>query len=275
MNDATRRKRFSPRFEKAAAPDRANPCRPTPAPDTDRTRGRAAGASYPRNCSPRKPRAPLNDDQRGLTMHHLPLAQSLASRMARLRPSASDEFESAAFLALVEAAQAFDPTRKIEFTTFAWHRIRGALLNLQRDLFAEGRRGEVESLPKFQPLEADSEVRGRVVGVQADEPVGADLETTEAVESWLNKLPPLHATAFRHIYFDGKSQTETAALLGCSTASMSRIYHETLAWLHQTGGSETPAASTETVPLIRRGKIQTAWSSRSKAQPRPVFGVAG
>jgi hypothetical protein len=56
---------------------------------------------------------------------------------------------------------------------------------------------------------------------------------------------------------------------------MSRIYHETLDRLHQTGGSATPAEPSKTVPLIRRGQIQAAWSSRSEAQPRPVFGVAG
>ena len=274
MNDATRRKSFCPRYEKAAAPDRANPCRPMQARDADRLRGRTADASYPADCSPRKPRAPLNDDQRGLTMRYLPLAQALAVRMARSRPSARDEFESAAFLALVEAAQAFDPSRSVNFTTFARYRIRGALMDLQRDLFAEGRRGKTDDLPKFQPLEPDSEERGKVVGVQVEEPVGAELETAEAVESWLNKLPSLHSTAFRHIYFDGKTHEQAAALVGCSKASMSRIHNETLAWLHQTGGPKTSARPTETVPLNRRRQLQAAWSSRSQAQPRPVFGVA-
>ena len=43
-----------------------------------------------------------------------------------------DEFESAACLALVEAARSFDPTRNIRFATFARFRIRGALVDVGR-----------------------------------------------------------------------------------------------------------------------------------------------
>ena len=277
MNDATRRNPFSPRYEKAAAPERTNPCRPSQARDSDLPRGRTAEDSYPAGCSPRKPRTPLNDDQRRLTMRYMPMAQALAFRSARSRPSASDEFESAAFLALVEAAQAFDPSRSVTFVAFARHRIRGALMDLQRDLFAAGRRGKVDDLPRFQPLEPDSEERGKVVGVQDEAPVGAELETAEAVESWLNKLTPMQARAFRHIYFDGKTLDEAAALVGCSKSSMSRIHNGTLAWLHQARGPETPAESTEKGQLNRRRRrrLQAAWPSQSEAQPRPVFGVAG
>lgn len=270
MNDATRRNPHSPRFEKSAAPDRAHPLRLTRAAEPDRSRGREAGDAYPPRCSPRPPRAPLNDDQRGLTMRYLGMARAMASRFAQSRPLAGDEFESAAHLALVEAAQAYDSSRDVDFATYARHRIRGALMGVQRDLFAEGWRGDVDGLPKFQPFEHDSEEHGRVVGVRADRPVGAALETAETVENWLNKLPGLHSAAFRHIYFEGKSKSEAAALVGCSNASMSRIYHETLAWLHQADEPEAAAA-----PLTRRRRIQEAWSSRPEGRPRPVFGVAG
>jgi DNA-directed RNA polymerase specialized sigma subunit len=60
-------------------------------------------------------------------------------------PGAQDEFESAALLALVEAAQAFDPTRGVKFTTFAHHRISGALRDLKRELYSRGGRGDVAS----------------------------------------------------------------------------------------------------------------------------------
>ena len=49
-------------------------------------------------------------------------------------PGAGEEFESAAFLALVEAAQSFDSSRNVHFATYARHRIRGALYDVYREL---------------------------------------------------------------------------------------------------------------------------------------------
>jgi RNA polymerase sigma factor (sigma-70 family) len=290
VNDATRRSPFSPRHEKAAYPGRTNPCRRPQPRDAERSPGQCADASYPAKCDPRKPKSPLNDDQRGLTVRYLPLAQALARRTARTWPAGSDEFQSTAFLALVEAAQAFDESRNIDFATYARHRIRGALIDVQRKMFSDGWRGRAERAPRFQPLEADSEERGRVVGVQAEEPVGTKLETADAIENWLQKLPARHSTAFRHLYLDGKTLEEAAALVGCSKASMSRLHRETLTWTHQADfrSTTTTAMKTERKPYVKkapiaavpvngRDRILASWSSRSKpqAQPRPCFGVAG
>lgn len=288
MNDATQRSRFSTSHEKAAFPGRTNPCRPSQARDVERSPGQRADASYPAKCDPRKPRSPLTDAQRELTVRYLSLAQVLARRTARSWPAGGDEFQSAAFLALVEAAQAFDASRNIDFATYARHRIRGALLNFQREVSSGGLRSRAEHGPRFQPLEADSESRGQVVGVQAEEPVGADLEAADTVENWLKKLPQRHSAAFRHIYLDGKTQEEAAALVGCSKAAMSRLHRETITWFHQAGWRSTTATKpdrdrranaepTATVPANGRDRILASWSlrSRAQAQPRPCFGVAG
>ncbi|APW62375.1 sigma-70 family RNA polymerase sigma factor [Paludisphaera borealis] len=288
MNDAMRRSPFSQRQEKTGFSDRTNPCRPPQPRDAERSPGRCADASYPAKCDPRKPRTPLNDDQRGLTVRYLPLAQILARRTARSWPAGSDEFQSAAFLALVEAAQAFDPSRNVDFATYARHRIRGALLDVQRELFARGWRGKADRIPRFQSLRADSETKGRVVGVQAEEPVGTDLEAADAIETWLKKLPARHATAFRHLYLDGKTVEEAAALAGCSKGAMSRLHRETLTWFHQAGRRSTTTMKPErkpyarpeptaAVPANRRDRIPASWSSRSNstAQPRAFLGVAG
>lgn len=277
MNAATRRKSSSPRSEKAAYPGRTNPCRPTQARDLDRPSHPGADASYPPRCDPRKPRTPLSDEQRGLSVRYLPLARSLARQAAKNWPSSCDEFESAALLALVEAAQAFDPSRGVDFATFARFRIRGALSDVQRELFSGGWRGGTEFSPNFRPLKPNSEARGWVVGVQAEIPVGAGLETAETVENWLKKLPPMHSSAFRHIYLDGKTQEEAAVLVGCSKSSMSRLHRETITWFHQAGWStasaprgpghdaRTQPEPTATIPLkrARRGRDAASWSSRA------------
>ncbi|MDR3618972.1 MAG: sigma-70 family RNA polymerase sigma factor [Paludisphaera borealis] len=288
MNDAMRRSPFSQRHEKTGFSDRTNPCRPPQPRDAERSPGQCSDASYPAKCDPRKPRTPLNDDQRGLTERYLQLAQTLAQRIARSWPAGSDEFQSAAFLALVEAAQAFDPSRNVDFATYARHRIRGALLDVQRELFSRGWRGQAERAPRFLPLRAGLETQGRVVGAQSVVPVGAELEAADAVENWLKKLSPRHATAFRHLYLDGKTVEEAAALAGCSKGAMSRLHRETLSWFHQAGKRSTtmmkperkPYARPEptaAVPANRRDRIPVSWSSRSNstAQPRAFLGVAG
>lgn len=194
-----------------------------------------------------KPRSPLNEDQRRLASQYLPLARSLAQRIARYWPDQRDELESTAFMALVEAAQSFDPERKVGFATFARFRIRGALRDFQRLLNSAGWRGDRERTPVFQRLGKDAEQHGQVIGIVPDPPVGANIEAVEAVEDWLGRLPKAHAAACRLIYVHGKSQDEAAAHVGCSKSYLSRLHREAITWLvHEAratrGESASPAA---------------------------------
>jgi len=228
VNNVQRRSLAPSRDSKAAFPLRANPDRPPSAAEPNRSTDRNPTVPYPSSCNPNPPKAPLNDAQRELTLQYLPLARGMAYRVARKWPAGSDDFQSAAFLALVEAAQAFDPSRGVSFATFARPRVQGALIDAQRGLLIKGWRGPAEERPKFESLGPDAEGRGRVVGVHADPPVGADLEASDAVEVWLKKLPARHSAALRLIHFDGKTQAEAAALVGCSPATITRLNRETL-----------------------------------------------
>ena len=60
-------------------------------------------------------------------------------------------------------------------------------------------------------------------------PVGTDLEDLETVQEWIRKLPRLQSLAFRHIYLEGKTQEEAAALIGCSPPTLSRIHRDAIA----------------------------------------------
>jgi RNA polymerase sigma factor (sigma-70 family) len=194
---------------------------------------------YPPTCNPNRARQPLTEEQQELATHHLSLARALAGRMRYAWPGAQDEFESAALLALVQAAQAFDPTRGVKFTTFAHHRISGALRDLRRELYSRGGRGDVASqragteFHEFQGLGIDAEAHGHLIGAEADEPVGTELENLDTIENWIRQLPRTHSLAFRHIYLDGKTKEETARLVGCSKAYLTRLHQEAITWLHQ------------------------------------------
>lgn len=63
-------------------------------------------------------------------------AHAIAAEVCRKLPTQVDrrELEGAADLGLVEAAQAFDPSRGVLFKTFAYYRIRGAVYDALRKM---------------------------------------------------------------------------------------------------------------------------------------------
>ena len=228
-----------PRNLPASEPDlRSFPPRTHPGRPPERGERRPRGASpgdgrYPARCNPQRARPPLNESQRELAACYLPLATAIARQVGSTIPEASDEFRSTAYLALVESAGTFDPSRNVNFATYARVHIQGALIDLRNELGAretrdrrrmarcKARKGEVVGLG------------GRAVELACETPVGAELEALETFESWVRRLPGPHARALRHIYLDGLNQEETAVELGCSKSTMSRLHSQGLDWLQQ------------------------------------------
>lgn len=66
-----------------------------------------------------------------LVLEHLPYVRHLLGRIQSGLPQGVDleNLEAAGILGLVEAANQFDPSREVEFRSFAHHRIRGAILD--------------------------------------------------------------------------------------------------------------------------------------------------
>lgn len=66
-----------------------------------------------------------------LILSHLPLVRHILGRLAARLPRGVDvdNLQAAGVLGLVEAANRFDPSRGIAFKTFAYTRIRGAILD--------------------------------------------------------------------------------------------------------------------------------------------------
>ena len=79
--------------------------------------------AYQRNVEQRR-----RDD---LILSHLPLVKHVIGRLLGDLPSGVDaeNLESAGVLGLVEAASKFDPARNAQFKTFAYLRIRGAIVD--------------------------------------------------------------------------------------------------------------------------------------------------
>lgn len=77
-----------------------------------------------------------NKSTEELIFEHLPLIKYLAGRFAGRLPASLDQEDLvvAGIIGLIEAAQRFDPSRNIQFKTFAEFRIRGAMLDELRNL---------------------------------------------------------------------------------------------------------------------------------------------
>ncbi len=75
-------------------------------------------------------------DTNRLVESHRSYAHAIAADILRNLPPSIDkrELESAAELGLVEAASAFDPSRGVQFKTFSYYRIRGAVYDSLRKL---------------------------------------------------------------------------------------------------------------------------------------------
>jgi RNA polymerase sigma factor for flagellar operon FliA len=81
--------------------------------------------------TPSTPSTMSRQDRDQLIVRHLPLVRHVLGRMIGELPSGIDveNLESAGVLGLVEAAAKFDPDRNAQFKTFAYLRVRGAILD--------------------------------------------------------------------------------------------------------------------------------------------------
>ena len=177
-------------------------------------------------------RKPLTEAQQDLAARYLPLARSIARPYKARWPRLKEDFESAAGMALVEAAEAFDPSRNVRFATFARHRIRGALRDVLRKTVPMGFYRYPGRIPVVGPMPANlPERHARVIGIQEEPPIDEAIEAVEAVESWLRKLPARHAAACRQIYLHGKSQLEAGRILGITQSRLSYMHAEAMSIL--------------------------------------------
>lgn len=88
-----------------------------------------------------------SQERESLILEHMPLLQHIAGRLALELPSRveRDDLVGWGMLGLIGAADAFEPERGLKFSTYAYSRIRGAMLDELRrqDFLPRGRRESV------------------------------------------------------------------------------------------------------------------------------------
>lgn len=189
---------------------------------------------------------PLTDRQRDLAADHLPLARKLARPLKFRFRTWSDDLESAACVALVEAARSYDPSRNLRFATFARFRIRGAL--------GDALRGLTPELPweaLLVSLEIDHETYGRVITAAPDPPTGSELEQAESFERRLRPLPARLRELCRLYYRDGLTMAQAAESLGCSASEVGRLHRQAIALLTPPGTAPENSRRRRNTPTRR------------------------
>ena len=78
----------------------------------------------------------LNGEQERLLLEHLPIVRFIARRIHERLPQHVDieDLVSAGVVGLMDAFVKFDPTKKVQFRSYAQFRIRGAILDSLRTL---------------------------------------------------------------------------------------------------------------------------------------------
>ena len=202
-------------------------------------------------------------------MLHQGLVRAIAWKTHQRLPRAVELDDLVAYgqIGLLEAIAAFDAARSRKFTTYAWHRIRGAMLDglgkmtwFDRAAF-EGRPDarkppDTAATPASPPAEggpavpsaATTPAGGAAKKTPARRPVRNDLENVAVMSreadageaslhlelvmflrDLLSALPEKESALLRGTFFEGRTLTEAARRVGISTAWASRLQTRTLA----------------------------------------------
>ncbi|MCA9048260.1 MAG: sigma-70 family RNA polymerase sigma factor [Planctomycetaceae bacterium] len=215
------------------------------------------------DCRDETSDAALRDSDRNqLILDHLSFVKHILSRLLNQLPRGidGDNLESAGVLGLIEAAAQYDPSRNVEFKTFAYRRIRGAILDelrrncplsqqmlqkisqLRRIRESLGGSVSIETLADASGMTCDEVlecIQGsrltrpetwcdsvRVRGHIGDREETSDMEKAEMqriLADGIETLPDRMRTALALHYNEGLKLKEIGDVLGLSESRVSRI----------------------------------------------------
>jgi RNA polymerase sigma factor (sigma-70 family) len=159
-------------------------------------------------------------------LRHLPLVRHIAARVLPKGRVEMDDLVSAGTIALIEAADRYDPERRVSFATFAYPRIRGAIIDELPRLVESGadRYGPPSPLSLQAPLATDAGRRASWIDVAVDHSVPDPQRRAELSELLhaIRELPRRERELLA-LAVAGSSIGELARLSGCSEARISQV----------------------------------------------------
>lgn len=165
----------------------------------------------------------------------VPLRRLIAAFHRQIDPAGTmrADLESAATLAILEALERFDPDRGVRFVTFAYQRIRGAMLRTRypgsrRE--SESSRERVELVP-LETVDESGAIRTFEQELMKSDPnYGQDRRFTDiereearlAVSQFVEGLPGNQREITIDLFYTERSYTEVARARGVSRPAISR-----------------------------------------------------
>lgn len=143
-----------------------------------------------------------------LVLEHVPLLKHIVGRMNAPACLDRDDLYGIGMLGLIAAADAWDASRGLKFSTFAYHKIRGAILDELRkqDVLSRGQRERARDVERV--VRAAEQERG--VAPSPEEIASALSMSVEEVDEVLNSA---RSTAEVSLDAEGED-TRLSALLG-------------------------------------------------------------
>ncbi len=183
---------------------------------------------------------PLDDKRRDLAAKYVPLALSIARKFSVNWSWMKDELESAALVALVEAARTFDPGRNVKFSTFLRKRLFGAMLDTRRQMCQSFARVEeadrdddehgwlkTKPLSNLNPDEV-IDYEGRLVDPASLREDGPLYEVHDFLRTEFRSLPSRHREVMDGIYLRRQTYEELAISLKCSKSRLIAVHRESI-----------------------------------------------
>lgn len=155
------------------------------------------------------------DARDSLIVSYRPLVFWLAKKF-HVRPSSYQDLIQEGMLALIKAVDKFEPERHLKFTTYAYYRIKGQMINfLQRS-------------EKRAPVPVDDEF------LMPEDPfLSETFETLLALSDELRRLPAKEGEILQAIMMDGREAREVAQERGIDISHVYRLKRNALAKLRK------------------------------------------
>jgi RNA polymerase sporulation-specific sigma factor len=148
------------------------------------------------------------------------------ARKFRVRPSSYQDLIQEGMVALIRAVDKFEPERHLRFTTYAFYRIKGQMVNFLQ-------RSELKA-----PIPVDEEY------LMPEDSFSPDsFETLIAVAEEMNRLPEKEEEVVRAILVEGQDAKEVARRRGIDISHVYRLKRNAVAKLRKWLGPEGDATN--------------------------------